>query len=161
MGSATSIIVGQSLGANDLVGARGHAAKLTAFGMFVSAVTGLVMLAVAPFIPRLYQTEAHVRELATSLLTIYACCMPVFSYANTAYFILRSGGKTLITFLFDSGFTWAVMVPVAWILVHLTSLDVRAIYLGVQATDLLKVTFGHVLIRRGVWLNNMVGEGAE
>ena len=76
-------------------------------------------------------------------------------------FILRSGGKTLITFLFDSGFTWAVMVPVAWILVHLTSLDVRAIYLGVQATDLLKVTFGHVLIRRGVWLNNMVGEGAE
>ena len=156
MGSATAIIVGQSLGANDLEGARAQAWKLIAFSLFLSACTGVLMTIAAPMIPHLYKTEAHVRQLAATLLTIYACCMPLFSYANSAYFILRSGGKVLMTFLFDSGFTWAVAVPFAWCLVHLTGMDVRMIYLCVQLADIIKVSAGHILIKKGIWLNNMV-----
>lgn len=32
--------------------------------------------------------------------------MPFSAYTNAAYFILRSGGQALITFLFDSCFAW-------------------------------------------------------
>ena len=156
MGSATSIIVGQALGANDLDGARDRATKLIAFAVFISFVTGLIMLCVARFIPRLYRTEEHVRQLATGLLMIYAVCMPLFSFANCAYFVLRSGGKTMLTFFFDSGFTWLLMVPLAWCLVHLTQLDVRMVYLLVQLSDIIKVAFGYALIKKGIWINNMV-----
>ena len=157
MGSATAIIVGQALGANDLEGAKDRAWKLIAFSMGISMATGLVMILAAPMIPRVYRTEAHVRSLATTLLMIYAVCMPMFSFANSAYFTLRSGGKTLITFIFDSGFTWVVAVPLAWCLVHLTLLDVRLVYLFVQLADIIKVGFGFYLIRKGYWINNMVG----
>ena len=156
MGSATAIIVGQALGANDLGKAKGHAWRLIAFSLFLSACGGLLLIAASPFLPRLYRTEADVRALAMNLMMIYAICMPMFSYCNTAYFILRSGGKTLITFLFDSGYTWVVAVPLAWCLTRFTGLDVRAVYLLVQLSDIIKVIFGHILITRGIWINNMV-----
>ena len=156
MGTATSILVGQSLGANDLKGAMDRAWKLTAFGLAITVATLSVMIVIAPLIPGAYRTSAEVRALATSFLRIYALCMPLFSFCNSAYFILRSGGKTLITFLFDSGYTWVIAVPVAWSLVHLTNMNVVAVYLCVQLADVIKCVFGFVLVRRGMWLNNMV-----
>ena len=156
MGSATAIIIGQTLGSNDLEQARLQARRLIAFALFISLLTIIVMLAVAPLIPQLYQTSPQVRHLATRLLEIYALCTPMFAFCNTADFTLRSGGKTMITFLFDSGFTWVVCVPLAWSLVHLTSLSVVMIYLLVQLADIIKCVFGYVLLRKGIWLNNMV-----
>ena len=158
MGSATAIIVGQSLGANDMRRANDQAWRLIAFSLFISFVTLLVMLVVAPLIPQVYQTSEAVRQLATQFLRVYALCLPLISFCNSAYFILRSGGKTLITFLFDSGYTWVISVPVAWCLVHLTSLPVVTIYLLVQLADIIKCTFGYVLLRRGVWMNNIVAQ---
>lgn len=156
MGAATSIIVGQSLGANDMAGAKDRAWKLVAFSLGLSAATLVLMLVIAPLIPRVYQTSDAVRQLATQFLRIYALCLPLISFCNSAYFILRSGGKTLITFLFDSGYTWLISVPVAWCLVHLTGLPVTTIYLLVQLAEIIKCAFGYVLLRRGVWMNNIV-----
>jgi len=115
-----------------------------------------LMQLVAPLIPQLYQTSEAVRQLATRLLRIYALCLPLISFCNSAYFILRSGGKTLITFLFDSGYTWVISVPIAWTLVHLTGLPVETVYLLVQLAEIIKCAFGYVLLRRGVWMNNIV-----
>lgn len=156
MGSATAIIVGQALGANDLDGAKVLARRLIAFSVFVSMATGLVMMLVAPLIPHAYRTEPDVRRLATTLLITYAACMPLFAYSNAAYFILRSGGKTMLTFVFDSGYTWVIAVPLAWCLTRLTGMGVPGVYLCVQLGDIIKVVFGHALIRRGIWINNMV-----
>ena len=157
MGSATAILVGQSLGANKLDEAMDRAWKLVAFSIFISLCSGLMLQIAAPLVPHLYRTEVHVRQLATSLLRIYAVCMPLFAYCNCAYFILRSGGKVLLTFLFDSGYTWLVAVPIARCLVQLTGASVLTIYLCVQLADIIKVTAGYILIKKGIWLNNMVG----
>ena len=157
MGSATAIIVGQTLGSNDMEGAKAQAWRLMAFSIFVSVITLVVMNLVAPLIPRVYRTTEEVRALATSFLRVYAFCMPLFSFCNCAYFTLRSGGKTLVTFLFDSGYTWVIAVPLAWCLVHLTALPVVTVYLLVQLADFIKCVFGFILMKNGVWLNNMVG----
>ena len=157
MGAATAILVGQSLGANDMEEARTRAWRLIVFSLAITTATLIVMNIVAPFIPRLYRTSGEVRALATQFLRIYACCMPLFSFCNSAYFTLRSGGKTGITFLFDCGYTWLVAVPLAWCLVHMTALPVVTIYLMVQMADLLKCVLGFILLKKGVWMNNMVG----
>lgn len=53
---------------------------------------------VQPADPHIYNTEPAIRELASSVIRTAALCMPLFAFANAAYFTLRSGGKTLITF---------------------------------------------------------------
>ena len=156
MGSATAILVGQSLGANEMEEAKLRAWRLIACSIAITVGTLIVMNIVAPLIPRLYKTSDEVRALATRFLRIYAFCMPLMSFCNSAYFTLRSGGKTLITFLFDCGYTWAIAVPLAWCLVHLTALPVAIIYLCVQLADFLKCILGFVLVKKGVWMNNMV-----
>jgi len=156
MGNATAIIIGQVLGSGDSERAMDHAWKLTATSVFGCFATAALLACCAPFIPHIYRTTDSVRTLACRLLLVYSLCMPLFSLSNSAYFILRSGGKTGITFLFDSGFTWAICIPLAWILVHLTGMNIIWIYLCVQMMDLIKSTFGFTLVKKGIWINNMV-----
>ncbi|MGN0983517.1 MAG: MATE family efflux transporter, partial [Gemmiger sp.] len=70
--------------------------------------------------------------------------------------ILRSGGKTMITFLFDSCFTWTVSVPAAFVLTRYTGWYVVAVYFTVSALDLIKCLVGFVMVKRGIWVKNIV-----
>ena len=83
---------------------------------------------------------------------------PIQGFLNALYFTLRSGGKTMITFLFDSVFTWVIPIPAALLMCHFTSLPILGIYAIVQAADILKVVIGYILIQKGVWISNLVEE---
>ena len=82
--------------------------------------------------------------------------MPFCSFSHASYFTLRSGGKTLVTFLFDSVFTWIVVVPTAYLLAHFTGLGIVSIYFFVQATEMVKVIIGYKMVHSNVWLVKMV-----
>ena len=86
-----------------------------------------------------------------------AVFMPQNAFLHATYFTLRSGGKTIITFLFDSVFIWCVSVLLAYIFSHYTALPVVAVYVAVQLGDIIKCTIGFLLVKKGVWLQNIVG----
>ena len=96
------------------------------------------------------------RRYGQLFIIITALFFPVQGFLNALYFTLRSGGKTLVTFLFDSVFSWTVVVPTAWILCALTGLPILAVYAIVQSLDIIKVSVGYVLIKKGVWISNLV-----
>jgi putative MATE family efflux protein len=156
IGNAVAILVGHQLGAGDMKKAKETDVRLIAFAVAVSAGVGVILAVTAPYIPKIYNTEEAVRLLATKLIFISAGIMPISAVAITSYFTLRSGGKTLITFIFDSGFTWVFSIPTAYLLVHFTSLNIVPLYLIVQLTGILKCFFGLFLVVKGYWLNNMV-----
>lgn len=156
MGSAVGIIIGQTLGAGEIERAKDTVLKLIAFAVAISFVVGAILFATAGAIPALYNTTHSVKALAAKLIRISCCLWPFIAVMHCSYFTLRSGGKTLITFLFDSGSVWAVAVPVAYLLSHLTDMDIVPLYLCVQLTDIFKTFFGCYLLKKGVWINNIV-----
>ena len=156
MGSAVSIIVGQLLGAGKMEEAKDTDRKLIAFAVMSCVVMGAIVFVLAPLFPKLYNTSTEVKELATVLLRVAALCMPIFGFLHTTYFTLRSGGKTIITFLFDSVFLWCVSIPVAYVLSRHSAMAIAALYLSCQMLDLIKCVIGFVLVKKGVWLNNIV-----
>lgn len=158
MGSAVSIMVGQLLGAGEMEEAKDTDRKLIAFAVVSSVGMGALVALLAPLFPQLYNTSNEVKHLATILLRVSALCMPVFAFLHTTYFTLRSGGKTIITFLFDSVFLWCVSIPVAYVLSRYTSMAIATLYLSCQMLDLIKCAIGFVLVKKGVWLNNIVAE---
>ena len=97
----------------------------------------ILLILFAPSIPHIYNTEPHVRQIATQLLYVIAMMMPAYSFSHCCYFTLRSGGKTIITFLFDSVFTWCVNVPTAWLLAYRTGMGIVPLYFCVQALELI------------------------
>ena len=158
MGSAISIRIGQLLGAGQMEKAQEEDVKLTVFSISVSTVFGLLMTGTSFVFPLLYNTTDAIRGIASSLIIITACYMPVQAYLNSAYFTIRSGGKTIITFLFDSAFTWCVSVVGAFLLAKYSSLSILWVYALVQALDLIKCLVGFLLVRSGMWLQNIVND---
>ena len=160
-GNAISIMIGQLLGAGELERAVDEDRKLIAFSLALSVAVGLLMALVAPLIPRLYNTTDAVKALAVKLLLIYAAMMPLFSYTNSCYFTLRSGGKTLITFVFDSLFVWVMSIPVAFVLSHYTGMPIVPMYAIVELLNLIKCAIGFFMVRQRKWVVNLVGKSEK
>lgn len=156
MGNAVAIMVGQALGANDIERAKNCTWRLMTLSVGSNLIMATLLALFAPAIPNVYNTEPHVRQIATQLIYVVAVMMPAYSFSHCCYFTLRSGGKTIITFLFDSVFTWCVNVPAAWLLAYKTGLGIVPLYFGVQALEMVKVVVGFVLVKKGVWIHNIV-----
>ncbi len=158
LGDSVAILVGQLLGAGKMEEARDTDNKLLAFSVMCCTGVAIVMAIVAPFFPRLYNTSEEVRELARGFILIGACFMPMYAFLHATYFTLRSGGKTIITFFFDSVFAWAVTVPIAFTLSRFTAIPVLMILAIVQGSEVIKCIIGFVLVKKGVWLQNIVSD---
>lgn len=156
LGESVAIIVGQLLGAGKMDEARDTDNKMIAFSIFSCTLVALVMLVLARFFPLLYNTDGEVHSLAARFIVVTAIFMPQNAFLHASYFTLRSGGKTVITFLFDSVFIWCVSVTIAYLLSRFTTLPVVAVYVFVQMGDWIKCVIGFVLVKKGVWLQNIV-----
>lgn len=156
LGSAVAIIVGQLLGAGKMDEAKDTANKLIAFSVACCSCIALIMLIMSPLFPQLYKTNDEARYLAKYFIIINAVFLPQNAFLNASYFTLRSGGKTIITFLFDSVFIWCVSVSLAFTLSRFSALPVLAIYTIVHLGDMIKCLIGFILVKRGVWIQNIV-----
>ena len=156
MGDAVAIIVGQLLGAGEMKRAKDEDNKIIAFAVFISVAIGSIMLATSWIFPQLYNTSDEAKLIATQFMIVQALAMPQNGFLHTTYFTLRSGGRTIITFLFDSAFTWVVSVPAAYLLTRFTDLYVIWVFAIVNILDWIKCIVGYVLLKKNMWMNNIV-----
>ena len=156
MGNAVGIITGQKLGACDFENAKKDAVKLMRFSSLASVSLTAILIAGARFFPLLYNTTDDVRQIGTMVIIIYALFFPVDGFLNALYFTLRSGGRTFITFLFDSVFTWVLPVPLAFILCRFTSLSAYLVLFILQSCSFVKMAVGLFMFHKDIWVQNLV-----
>ncbi|MCR5546807.1 MAG: MATE family efflux transporter [Lachnospiraceae bacterium] len=154
MGEAIAIILGQELGAGK-PDVKEDSYKMTFFAVTICIVMGALMFLAAPIFPQIYETEDSVKELAVRFIMISACFMPIYAYENSAYFTLRSGGKTVITFIFDSAFVWCVSIPVAYVVTRFTDFNIVTCVIIVNLFEFIKVAAGFFLVKRGAWIQDL------
>ena len=156
MGNAVGIIIGHMLGAEKQEEAKKSSVKLMWFTGIICGLLGVILIALSGVFPLLYNTTDEVRYYGRMFIIINALFFPVQGFLNALYFTIRSGGKTLITFLFDSVFTWVVCVSAALVLCYFTQFSIFVIFAIIQALDLVKVIIGYILIKKGIWVNKLV-----
>ena len=156
LGHAVGIIIGQMLGAGEFEKAKRSSVSLMWFTAIVCALISIMLIALSGVFPKFYKTDESIRHMASKFIFITALFFPVQGFLNSLYFTLRSGGKTLVTFLFDSVFSWTMCVTVSFALAHYTGLNIYTIYIIVQALDIIKVVIGYVMIKKGIWISNLV-----
>ena len=156
LGNAVGILMGQMLGAgNSEAEVRDSNRKLLALSVASGVVFGSLLISISGLFPQIYNTTEQVRHLATQLICVNACMMPFISYTNATYFTLRSGGQTLVTFLFDSCFVWLVCVPLAFCLSRFTPISIVPLFAICQGTDLVKCGLGAFMLKKGKWIQNL------
>ncbi len=157
LGNAVGIVVGKLLGQGSMEEAVDTDRKMIAFGVAASVLIGGVLAATSGAFPQLYNTTDEVRTLAAYFIMISGSLMPMYSFLHCTYFTLRCGGRTGVTFLFDCVFICCISLPLAYCLAHFTDMGIRPLYLCVQLVDLIKCAIGFVLVKKGIWINNIVG----
>ncbi len=158
VGVAIGIIVGQMLGSGELDTVKLYAVKLRNFSVFISLIVAVSFAACSGFIPYIYNTTENVRYLATALMLICAASMPMDAFVHASYFTLRSGGKVLVTLVFDSMFVWVVSVPLAFVLSRFTSIPIIPMFMICQGINLIKCVIGYAFVKSGMWIKNIVAE---
>ncbi len=158
MGTAVAIMCGQHLGAGRTSEAKTTVWRLLALSVASCFVVGSLLIALSPYIPLVYNTSNSIRHLATQLLRVVAILMPFCAFCHSCYFAMRSGGKTIITMIFDSGFIWIISFPLAYCLAHFSDLPIIPFYFAVQGIEAVKAVVAGILIKKGFWVNNIVSD---
>lgn len=156
LGASIAIVVGQLLGAGKLKEARDADTKMIFFVVTACIGMSVLMSAFGGLFPQIYNTEEAIKELATKFIFISALMMPVCAFCHSTYFTLRSGGKTGVTFIFDSVYTWLIVIPVAYCLSYFTNWSIVPVFFCVQSMEFVKAIIGFFMVKSNVWLNTIV-----
>ena len=156
LGVSVSIVVGQQLGAGEFEEAENSCWRILTFSVLSAFGIGVLMYAFAWVFPAIYNTTEEVRAISTSILRVVAVAGLLHAFNHSSYFTLRSGGKTWITFLFDSVYLWVISIPLARLLSIGTAWPIVVVYAVCQFVDILKCLLGYVLLKKKVWLNRIV-----
>lgn len=155
MAGATTIIIGQKLGANQLEEAKANGYHLLSFAVLLSFVLGFGIFICSYFVPYLYDLTPETRELASNILKIMSVMFWIYMMNAESYFILRAGGDTFSTMLMDSCFMWLVNIPVVAAVTYFTKFNIYFVYICGQLTDLLKMMIALRFVRKEKWVKNL------
>ena len=158
LGGSIAIVVGNQLGAGEIERARDTDRKMIAFSVTCAGIIGLLLVALAPIFPRLYNAPDEVRSLASYMIVVASCALPFFAYAHASYFTLRSGGRVGITFLFDSGHMWMVVIPSVVLLSRLTDISIHWLFFAGTLAEVLKCVLAFIFLRRIDWARRLVAD---
>ncbi len=161
VGAAIAIVVGNLLGAGKLEEAKDTARKMIVFSSCSGVALGLLLAALSPVFPLLYNTSDAVRGLATYMMLLCAVNMPFEALGHSSYFTLRTGGKIFITILMDSGFRWAITVPAAVLLSRYTGVSIHVLFAVCQSTAVLKGLIGLPILARSNWAQTLIRKEAD
>lgn len=157
LGVAIGIILGNILGSGDLEKARDTDNKLLVLSLFVGMMVGVVLLGVGVIVPQLYVSQPDdVRRLARIFIWCEAAGAPFRAYGNATYYTVRSGGNTVLTFIYDCGSIWFLSAATAYCLTHFTALSVVWVYFCVKMVEGIKCLIGTGLVAGGSWMKNIV-----
>ncbi len=157
-GIAIGIIVGQMLGSGKKEEAIDADRKLIVFSVITSFISVFALVLLSGLFPKIYETTEAVRSLSTIFILISAAVSPFSAFANATYFTLRSGGKTMITVIFDSVYACIIVGGIAYFLSRFTAISIIPLYLICQGMEAIKCIVGFILVKSGIWVNNMVEE---
>lgn len=156
LGNATAIILGNKLGAQDISDAKASSYRILAFSIIVTIAFSLIMIGSSFILPNIYETSENIKEVARNLIIIGAIFLPVHAFNTCCYFVLRAGGRIVLTILFDSVFVLIVRLPLAFLLSKYTVLSIYIVYAIVDGIDFLKTFVGYILIDKGIWLKAII-----
>ena len=156
MGNSIAIMVGQQLGRGESEEAKLTATRLMFTDFLLCSVFGVALYFTAELFPNIYNTSSEVKLLAKDFLDVCAWHLPLLGVYLGSYFVLRSGGRTLLTFLFDGFSTACILFPVAFILSRFTGMNALSMYIIINLLDIPKVILGTILVDKGIWIQNIV-----
>ena len=157
--TASSVIVGQELGAGRLAEAKKYKNWIltgsTLFG-FIFMAAGFSTVLLIPFVFKELSTNSQ--AIARGLIITAAAYLPLWAYLNGQYAISRTGGDTTMGVICDT-IANILFVGGMFLLAWFTPFGPVAMYAIVKLSDVVKAVIAYYWLKKERWLVNLtVGE---
>lgn len=155
--SATAIVVGKALGANDKANAELYANRLSLGTMIFAMVSGLILIIfIDPILSIFGNLSPETLSSAKTIIIISVAFAWARSFnAILIVAILRSGGDTVMSLILDVAFLWGLSIPLLALATKLTDWPIHILYLITLVDELCKFIFGLRRFKTGKWIRNL------
>ena len=156
--NATTIIVSQELGKDNIEAAREYGKRMLRITMVVSLVGCVIILALRPLILDFYRdklTETAIYYLGTFI--IMTTWRLVGEGINTCLICgcFRGGGDSRFGMIIDSLFMWLVAVPLTFLAAYVLKLPPVWVYFVMTLDEFEKMPVVFIHYFRNKWLTNI------
>lgn len=153
--TVTSVIMGQTLGANDLDDAVCYKNYLMTGSIFFGTLFMLLGFASTLLIPHVFgKLTLLSQHYARTLVITMAIYLPSWAFINVEYSVLRSGGDTFNGVVSDTVAN-VLFLASMFALTFGTTLGPVAMYAIVKLSDLAKVIIAAIGVHKRKWLVNL------
>lgn len=159
IGAATTVILGNELGANHLKKAEEYAKNLLFIQFILGILTMLVSFLLKTPITWMFSVTEEAAGYIKKCIIVFGLFAPfkVFNYVNIVG-ILRSGGDTKASLIIDTAGVWFIGIPLAFLGGILLKQPIYIVYAMVLVEEIFKMLVGYPRYRQKKWLRNIVGE---
>ena len=156
LGNAGSIIVGNSLGADRLQEAKEVGETLTKTAIIAGIVSGLVLIALSPFITKMVDLTPTARGYLQKMLLISSYYIAGKSVnCMTIGGIFAAGGDSKFGMLCDSVTLWCIIVPLGCICAFILKLPVMVVYFVLNLDEIIKLPVVYKHYKKYKWIKNL------
>ena len=156
LGNAGSIIVGNRLGADRLQEAKEAGGTLTRTAIIAGIVSGLVLIALSPFITKMVDLTPTARGYLQKMLLISSYYIAGKSVnCMTVGGIFAAGGDSKFGMLCDSVTLWCITVPLGCICAFILKLPVMVVYFVLNLDEIIKLPVVYKHYKKYKWIKNL------
>lgn len=156
LGNAGSIIVGNRLGADRLQEAKEVGETLTKTAIIAGIVSGLVLIALSPFITKMVDLTPTARGYLQKMLLISSYYIAGKSVnCMTIGGIFAAGGDSKFGMLCDSVTLWCIIVPLGCICAFILKLPVMVVYFVINLDEIIKLPVVYKHYKKYKWIKNL------
>ena len=156
LGNAGSIIVGNRLGADRLQEAKEVGGTLTKTAIIAGIVSGLVLIALSPFITKMVDLTPTARGYLQKMLLICSYYIAGKSVnCMTIGGIFAAGGDSKFGMLCDSVTLWCIIVPLGCICAFILKLPVMVVYFVLNLDEIIKLPVVYKHYKKYKWIKNL------
>ena len=156
LGNAGSIIVGNRLGADRLQEAKEGGETLTKTAIIAGIVSGLVLIALSPFITKMVDLTPTARGYLQKMLLISSYYIAGKSVnCMTIGGIFAAGGDSKFGMLCDSVTLWCIIVPLGCICAFILKLPVMVVYFVLNLDEIIKLPVVYKHYKKYKWIKNL------
>lgn len=154
--SASSVLIGKTVGENDIPRVKRYSGKLQLMFLIIGAVSGGALLLLKNSILGFYDITDETRSLAASFILILSVTIIGSSYeAPCLCGIVSGGGDTKFVLFNDLIFMWGLVLPLSVLSAFVFKWSVPVTFFILKSDQLAKCAVAVVKVNRYKWIRTL------
>ena len=158
-GNASSVLIGKTVGENDIPRVKKYSKKLQILYLIIGVISSAVLLLTRDLVISFYDIKAQTAALSAVFINILAVTVIGSSYeAPCLCGIVSGGGDTKFVFKNDIIFMWGMVLPLAVLSAFVFRWPVPVTFFILKSDQITKCIVAVVKVNRFKWIKTLTRE---